>query len=137
MQELIGKKVLSIAVAPGEDELYIQTEHEVYSFKTYSDCCSETWFADLLGVDALLGGTVKTVECRNLPTVVDGRCRQDEDCFYGVSFETDKGRADLIYRNSSNGYYGGNVGKGQLCDAIPSEANPITGDWTALSATKT
>lgn len=79
-------------------------------YRAEGDCCSESWVADILGVEALRGGTVASVEDSPLEEdydLEDGRCRRECDKVYGYRLVTDKGRADIIFRNSSNGYYGG------------------------------
>ena len=52
------------------------------------------------------------------------------DSFYGVKIVTDKGRAEIVYRNSSNGYYGGAA---DYVDNFtrPIDLTEITEDWQA------
>ena len=106
----------------GREKIYIGT---------YSDCCSETWFADLIGVGNLLGQIVTGVEILELPPPQDERSRQESDEAYGVRLKTALGHCDVIYRNSSNGYYGGSAEdmrdeEGQALDWLE-----IKGDWQA------
>lgn len=96
-----------------------------------SDCCSETWFADIIGVKNLLDEVVSGVEELGVSAAKDDRSRQDFDKCYGVRLKTRKGDCDIIYRNSSNGYYGGEAvdmthGKGLTIDW-----ELITDDWQA------
>jgi hypothetical protein len=44
-----------------------------------------------------------------MPDIQDERCRQDDDRFYGIKLLTTGGYVDIVYRNSSNGYYGGEL----------------------------
>jgi hypothetical protein len=37
----------------------------------------------------------------------DGRTRQEFDAIYGVKLTTSQGAPTFVFRNSSNGYYGG------------------------------
>lgn len=130
MNELIGKTVTGLRV--NEDQSVLAFDHPdgtSTSYVTDGDCCSETWFADITGVAALLGGKVLEVETVDLPTVDDKRTRQEEDQFYGVKLRTDKGLADIVYRNSSNGYYGGDIGLHS--GALPEGMHAITDDWQA------
>ena len=87
--------------------LVFKTNNGEVAYETEADCCSVTWFADIIGVCNLLGATVTTVEDVDIDNVDDSRSRQETDKFYGLKITTDKGYADIIYRNSSNGYYGG------------------------------
>lgn len=130
MKELIGKTVSGLRV--NDDQSVLTFNHPDgtnTSYDTYGDCCSETWFADITGVLALLGGKVIGVEDVRMESVDDGRTRQDEDKFYGVKLKTDKGFVDIVYRNSSNGYYGGSIEL--LRRELPEGMTAITDDWQA------
>jgi len=130
MIELIGKTVTGLRV--NEDQSVLAFDHPdgtSTSYVTDGDCCSETWFADITGVAALLGGKVLEVESVDLLTVDDKRTRQNEDQFYGVKLRTNQGMADIVYRNSSNGYYGGDIGLHS--GALPEGMTAITDDWQA------
>lgn len=131
--DLFGCKVVRLSVSVGEQDLVFWTENKgpiVYS--TEADCCSETWFADITGVKALLGEVITTAQHVHMPDASqDDRSRQDFDSFYGIRLTTPKGDVDIVYRNSSNGYYGGSL-------TGPSDRPPeqgvlhdITDDWRA------
>ena len=141
MEHLIGHIIRALYVAPGEEQLAFVTDTATITYGTDADVCSETWFADVLGVNALLGATVTAVEDLQLPAGYDaqndGRTRQEEDDVYGHTIVTDRGRCTVIYRNSSNGYYGGNLTGPTIVE--PAAAPPsspvawrqITDDWSA------
>lgn len=137
MKELIGKKIAGLAVNGDQSLLTFRIEGgEEVSYYAGGDCCSESWFADITGVAALLGGTVSAADSVDLDgyNVEDGRCRQDYDEAYGWKLTTDKGYADIVFRNSSNGYYGGTLEL--LTDGIRKYLDPlvmqdITDDWRA------
>lgn len=134
---LVGHRVLALYVTEGEDILVIVTDRHdeggpVLLLDTAGDCCSTSWWADVVGVKQLVNATVTAVEGIELDTydVNDGRTRQDEDIAYGERIHTDRGSCDLIYRNSSNGYYGGWC-KPRWSANVPAGARPITEDWRA------
>jgi len=131
MKELIGKTIESLAVSPRGDYLLFRTTTRDVGYVTSGDCCSETWFADILGVEALLGERVTQVEEVNLPdyNADDGRCRQDVDSVYCYKITTGKGRTDVIFRNSSNGYYGGEIELTK--EKEPEGMIEITKDWSS------
>jgi len=141
MEHLIGHIIRALYVAPGEGQLAFVTDIATITYGTDADCCSETWFADVLGVNALLGATVTAVEDLQLPAGYDaqndGRTRQEEDDVYGHTVVTDRGRCTVIYRNSSNGYYGGWLTGPTIVEpAAPPSSSPmawrqITDDWSA------
>jgi hypothetical protein len=130
MRELIGKTVTGLRV--NEDQSILTFDHPdgaSPSYATWGDCCSETWFADITGVSALLGGKVLKVENVELPAVDDKRTRQEHDQFYGLKLRTARGVANIVYRNSSNGYYGGRIDLHR--GALPESMTAITDDWQA------
>lgn len=131
MKELIGRTIRGIAIKPGEGILAFGTDEGTLGYQAEGDCCSETWFAEILGVDALLDAKVSAVEELELPTVLDGKSRQSEDLFYGIKLDTDKGTVKIVYRNSSNGYYGGSLSF--VAKVNPEGWTAITKDWEASS----
>lgn len=129
MKELLNKKVISLKINEDQSLLIIETTKETFIYETDRGYCSETWFADIIGVNYLIGSTVLKVNDLDLPdyNLNDGRCRRDEDSVYGIQLITDKGETNIIYRNSSNGYYGGNMYL--LCSL--SNLIEIKEDWQA------
>lgn len=134
-QGLEGRTILGLAVSHDQHFLRFETEMGPLTFITEGDCCSETWFADVCGVDALLGARILRIDVLPLPkkAPVDGRCRKDIDKQYGVKFVTTKGWCDVIFRNSSNGYYGGWV-EGPLEQEAPDARVLHPQVWTAITA---
>lgn len=105
---LLGRVVRKILMEPGEGRMqFICEDGDRLDFVTDADCCSETWFADIVGVTALLGESITVAEEVDLPEPADNRTRQECDSAYGFRIFTAKGCCDFVYRNSSNGYYGG------------------------------
>lgn len=131
MRQLLGRTIHGMGVSPGEQELVFMTDQGDLTYSTDGDCCSTTWFADITGVDALLGGTVVAIEDIDMESVDDGRTRQEVDQFYGINLRTDKGHAQIVYRNISNGYYGGSC---YDSSNRPETLVAITKDWQAGDA---
>lgn len=131
MKELIGKTVNKLTINDGETILAFCTSEGVIAYETWGDCCSDTWFSDITGVDALLGAVVVNTEELNVDgyNTEDGRCRQDYDKVYGHKLITNKGWVDIVFRNSSNGYYGGSIEL--LTRKLKDDMKEITEDWTA------
>lgn len=127
---LIGTTVTEIRVKPGEASLALVTKDGVCALDTDADCCSETWFADILGVQHLLNHEINELEFLDLPRPDDGRSRQEEDQAYGLRLTTAAGVCDIIFRNSSNGYYGGWANLAQEAPDIEGW-RVITDDWQA------
>jgi len=62
MNELLKLKIERILISADDSVLVFIGADKQIAYETYGDCCSETWFADIIGVDALLGATVSEVE---------------------------------------------------------------------------
>lgn len=132
MDELLGKTVRQLKVNEDQSLLVFETSDGTVMYETEGDCCSETWFADITGVDALLGGQVTKVEEVSIDLLNDGkdRTRQEYDQGYGVNLTTTKGYVNIVYRNSSNGYYGGSIRRIDRLQS-PVALTEITQDWSA------
>ena len=128
MKELIGKTVTKIGVSQDQSVImFVQDDATSTAFQASGDCCSESWFADITfqnhwGTSGLplVVNEVSEIEVPDFVLKMiekDGRTRQDYDQVYGYKLVTNKGTCEIIYRNSSNGYYGGdcNVMKPEEC----------------------
>ena len=130
MRKLVGHKVMGVFVRNDEEEMIFVTATGAFMYRTYGDCCSQTWFADMVGVKQLIGHTVVKTEEIDVP-VTDTRDRSEEDQNYGIRITTDGGVCDIVYRNASNGYYGGSI---DLVDTLPETLDkfrPVYEDWSA------
>lgn len=127
------KKVSAIYVRPGEDALAFVTPDGTFAFETEGDCCSETWFADINNPQALLSGGfgyIYKIEDFELPDPEDGRSRQESDQVMGVRLTTHAGVCEILYRNSSNGHYGGSISRVFVPESIEGWV-AVTEDWRA------
>jgi len=108
IEYLLRKKVESIFI-DSEEQRYLKiiTGRNVFVFEAVGDCCSESWFADLTGIQSLIGSTITRIEEVRLDEVDNSRTRQDVDEGYSIKIKSTGGYAEIVYRNSSNGYYGG------------------------------
>lgn len=131
MKELCGTTISRVRVSGDQRILSFETDRGAITYCAEGDCCSQSWFADIIGVDALIGGLVRDVEeiAMDFYNVKDGRCREEHDEAYGYRITTSKGRVKLAFRNSSNGYYGGwlKLHEGPLEEPM----TEITDDWSA------
>ena len=129
---LIGQHINAIRI-DGDEQHYLEFETDggVIRLSAEGDCCSESWFYHVLGVKALLGHTITDIYIvKDAAEPLDDFSRQDYDKLYGVNFRTTGGMADVEFRNSSNGYYGGWLDK---VESIPDIVRmvSITDDYTA------
>lgn len=124
MIELYGQIVDKIEL--GNEGYYIRftTRRKTYTYSAEGDCCSVSYINDLINVQALLRQEVKGVIEKDLPGVDS----EDEyNCIraYGFTLVTKAGYFDLVFRNESNGYYGGWL---ELC-----QSEPTGGNWTNIT----
>lgn len=126
MKNLVGCKIKAILVSPGQEYLVFETDKGRKAYYADGDCCSHSWFSGVTGVDTLIGHRVTGVEEVDLGEVNDSA----HDCLslYGIKITTDGGRADVEFRNSSNGYYGGSCDPTTVSDV--SAYVEITDDWS-------
>ena len=130
MNELIGRTIRAVYI-DDDDQHYLsfETDAGTVVYVAEGDCCSESWFYHVLGVDNLLGQTVLEVDEIEMGEPADSYSRQDEDKLYGIKLRTARGYTDIEFRNSSNGYYGGWV---EIYSATPdARMVQITEDYTA------
>lgn len=107
MIELLGKRISTVRKSADATALAFDTDAGPVAYAAFGDCCSESWFNHVVGLDCLIGGSVRDVEV--LPEAEAEATRQERDIVYGWRIHTDKGTASVEMRNSSNGYYGGSA----------------------------
>lgn len=129
---LVGRKIEELYVGPEEADLILVLDNgDICRFDTEGDCFSESWWADIVGVKQLLNHTITSIDEVDMPIPKDDRTRQDEDEAYCYKIKTDGGECDLIFRNSSNGYYGGYASMEWVNNFIIKNYRQITEDWRA------
>lgn len=139
MRTLVGKRILAIMMQresgdeynaqDGEQRIVFITNEGPIAFETYGDCCSTSWFSDIVGYGHLINQTVNRATCIELSDPTDERSRTESDKQYGVELYTDLGVATIAYRNASNGYYGGWCSASD--DVSITDCYAITGDWSS------
>lgn len=106
---LIGKTILQIKIADDKAAMLFICEGGEVKVRCDAECCSSTWIEHIelpaLGFPAL----VIAVNDLDLPGSEDDHPEHDCLQVYGCKITTDKGEIIIDYRNSSNGYYGGNL----------------------------
>lgn len=147
MEQLIGKTINKLEVSENQLLLrFTDSEGVKYIYAATGDCCSETWWADIsiskqwsadsLPVEIYGEYAVKMPLWCEKSVNRDGKCRQEFDKVYGHNLRTSRGSIEIIYRNSSNGYYGGDFEfvesyNSSYRDEIEGNWTNITEDWSA------
>jgi len=136
LEELVGQSVREVYVSqPRQRRLVVVCDDDVFEWRADGGCCSESFFAEILGLRHLLDGVVREVEYKGVDRLDDGT-RQQYDEAYGYTIKTFKGRTDIVFRNSSNGYYSGSltpVDRDEAPDGDSDDWERITDDdWEAI-----
>lgn len=147
---LIGKTIKEIRVSPYATFMAFRTlDDERLFYYADQDCCSVSWFHEILQPENLLGQTITGVrviflahsaqeDCPDYPP--EAACDEENGFvqFYKVTLESTRGYTDIIFRNHSNGYYGGwmeAVGEGYAQEhwgngpELPDEWTIVETDW--------
>ncbi len=86
-ESLAGKTVNEIYIMDGEEVIVFDTDKGKVAFEGDGDCCSETWFADFTGIEAVLGQTIQSVQeldFRLPPSCIFQTPKEPPICFIGT-----------------------------------------------------
>lgn len=103
---LVGHTIKEMKIADDKKAILFVTDKENVIAKMDGDCCSDTWCEHIEMVS--LPATVIDVEDIDMPNLGNPD-EYEVVAYYGCKITTDKGHIIIDYRNSSNGYYGGNI----------------------------
>ena len=119
--------------------LYLRAGSQWFEMVTDGDCCSQTWIESVENLGALIGRQIVAVEDIDMPEVADVvyAAREKKDGYrpdslqdYAMKLTTPIGITTLIYRNESNGYYGGSADWNVLRNApAADDLREITDDF--------
>lgn len=106
---LVGKTINEIKIAEDKQAILFLCNDGEHIARADADCCSSTWIESIEA--PALGFPCLVIEMRELDMP---QPRERDECggviqFYGLNIKTNKGDIVIDYRNSSNGYYGGNL----------------------------
>lgn len=105
---LTGKTIVDVQIASDKKALrFVTSDGEVVA-RTDGDCCSDTWVEHVDLPARGFPAVVQAVEDVDMPDLGSPN-NYDVIAYYGCRIITDKGEMLIDYRNSSNGYYGGNL----------------------------
>ncbi|ATE85016.1 hypothetical protein SEA_BRYANRECYCLES_63 [Streptomyces phage BryanRecycles] len=125
-----------------DDRLILDTDQGAFVYDVEGDCCSHSYFFDLIGVEKLLNnGPIVNLVSHDLD---DDDIKDDDYTYtqvYGYRFETEHPTWGLMssvvsFRNESNGYYGGWMQLSFIADAIKLDRLLADGGFEELTADK-
>jgi hypothetical protein len=124
---LNGERIKQINL-DGDTELYITTDKGIHCFHVTGDCCSCSYFYEINNIHQMVTWVVKDIEEIDMPEVPED---QQNDCTqaYGYKIHTEGGYGLIVFRNDSNGYYGGTLEYYGLVDEA--KGKEIWEDWNA------
>lgn len=131
--DMVGARIS--AVYWSEEHLTFQADDgQLFGFTVFGDCCSHSYFHDLIGLEKLLAGTV--IKFDPISLAMSDRVGDDNDSDeyvqkYGYRVVTKHptfGPVTTVFsfRNASNGYYGGWMERGP--DMISDDQRKLTHD---------
>lgn len=105
-EEIIGKALKQLKIADDKEAILLVFEGSEVVVKCDADFCSHTWVEHIemceLPANVL---SVEDISMNKDAEEIDGDYIQ----YYGCKIKTTKGEIIIDYRNSSNGYYGGDL----------------------------
>lgn len=104
--DLLGKKLVRLEQRGSEGFSLHFADGTEARFDVFGDCCSSSWIEHLETPVDLEGATLMAVSSAWMDTKENA---YDVVKSYETTFVTDRGAISVEYRNSSNGYYGGNL----------------------------
>ena len=105
--DVLKCKVKSVIIYNSyEFEIYFVGINDTIKFGAYADCCDSNWFETWDDIHKLVGKYIDVIE------TVGGRetSSTKQECDVAIDIKitcTDKTEIYLVFKNSSNGYYGG------------------------------
>lgn len=111
---MFGKPLAKVTLVDDGDEIRFEfRDGSVVAFGVDGDCCSKSWIEHLEMPNDIVGAIILSAE--ESDTITSDHDEHDDENggesiqVYNTRFVTDRGEIVLEYRNSSNGYYGGNL----------------------------
>jgi hypothetical protein len=114
MKEITGKVLSSIELSRERDEFVMKFRDGTEAkFGVKGECCSRSWIEHLEAPNDV-DGALLLFSQESAPITQDHAAHDEENGgkeiqVYNSRFITDRGDIVLEFRNSSNGYYGGNL----------------------------
>lgn len=123
MHELIGQTIKEIYIS--SKKIAFVTNEKTFFYEVEGDCCSESYFYEIINLSKILGKVVLKVKEINDVKVEKGSEDRgveyaDSVDAYGIRLSTDETNVEIageilptsnsaiiVFRNNSNGYYGG------------------------------
>ena len=118
-EHLLDDKIIKkIKISKDKEHiLFVFDDEKTLQAYAYAECCSSTWIEHIEHATEYPAKVLK-VEVLEMPEshFYNDNELNDYIQYYGLCIKTDKGDIVIEYRNSSNGYYGGELAfEGNYC----------------------
>lgn len=110
MKELFGQSISNIYMDDEGLYLIFRGFHTAtWCYRAEGDCCSSTWFESIDNPENLIDSEIIGIEQKEYTSDRDDSLDYQEVVTqtYGYTLKTNRGHTDIVFRNESNGYYGG------------------------------
>lgn len=117
LKDLVGRTIITLELGSYYDDdpgSYLRfTDKDGYQFIYHADgnSCSSSYINDILNVKDFLNNPILNILDRDLEDRNKILGDYDHHTFYGVTIQTLWTPLEIVYRNESNGYYGGHLTK--------------------------
>lgn len=117
LDNLIGQKINSVVVSDDCELITFETDTHKYIYEAEGECCSCSWVEEIEDIDNIIGQTIIKIKKNG---VKRGFEENEYECLDIMNYDiyTEKGICKIDFRNSSNGYYGGNL---QISEIVEKE----------------
>lgn len=115
--------VSKVLISNDKTVLYVRAGSRWFELEVEGDCCSSTWIESIENLDALIGRQIVGIEEVQMGEPSEEEYAKHKEVYgydgdsledYAMKLVTGAGITTIIYRNSSNGYYGGSAGWREL-----------------------
>lgn len=118
------------------DNIQFGTDSGPIAYVSSGDCCSTSFFSEIFGADKIIGKKVTDVKKIELEEGEAPKGIASEDAneqVYGIRIYAGEDACTIIFRNHSNGYYGGYIDSGTPMKDSEKKVWNIKIDWSAPS----
>ena len=127
MNELVGKTIVAVFRSSEDTIIFKDSIGALHEYTVDGDCCSTSWWLMGMNVQSLIGKTITSVLHDSRSFEFGTRQERDISDVFALNVETYNAYTIFEHRNSSNGYYSGDVSYRSPA-VLPEDAVQVTED---------
>lgn len=128
MNELVGKTIAAVFRSGEETIIFKDSTGALHQYTVDGDCCSTSWWLMGVNVQSLIGKVITSVLHDSRSFEFGTRQERDISDVFALNLGGYAGYTTFEHRNSSNGYYSGDVCYSSPA-ALPVDAVQVTEDY--------